>query len=439
MRLPIHAAGELMLLVANDHDAPEPQNEVQIMLHRSDGSKTLLERIGRLSSKRVFAQVKEGDEVEISEVYAKIRVDDVLLSCTGQLQLAKVGQPVACKVGQRVRVKENGHPIGHGEIETVVGSNEAVVAFVRSGTNPRLRFHWESFAAHDVSLDDDGGADGNTDTQCSSFEASGSKVGLVIVADAQFRNSYELQIDSLRCFASKHNYDLWMLKRTSYSACDKYKDFFFKKHCMVSHLLSERPADYTVVVVDADVVGVNLERGLNDWVSAGTDLQFYEREMTHEIAAGNYIARNTAFARSFLMGWADFELNGRRGPGYSSADNGAIHIHLVESLGLGGSASCSTLYHALKHDVTDLSEYFRFVKCTMDLLGGPKTWRLDGGKQVKIWGERNFFVADAMTVNYKVSASSGPVMHHGVKKRADVLATYYSDVENCVVKSTVEV
>merc|ERR1712178_262505 len=98
------------------------------------------------------------------------------------------------------------------------------------------------------------------------------------------------------------------------------------------------------------------ERGLEQWALSGGDLQLYERVTALEIAAGNYIAKNTPWARKWLMDWA---LRYDKIPkGYSSADNGAVHLHLLDTLELKHRQSCQKKYDKLVAPVTNLGPYF---------------------------------------------------------------------------------
>merc|ERR1712113_417223 len=155
-------------------------------------------------------------------------------------------------------------------------------------------------------------------------------IGLVVFADTAFQHRFEGQIASLHCFARRHGYEMWVMEGYEFPPCMD-PDPFFRKHCIVASFLELQVDGYQAVVLDADVVGFVLPRGLEQWTQLDYDIQLYERGMTKEIAAGNYLVRNTPFARKFLRGWVNF--TARRPPGFSSADNGALHLHIVEVLG----------------------------------------------------------------------------------------------------------
>ncbi|CAD7942884.1 unnamed protein product [Amoebophrya sp. A120] len=100
------------------------------------------------------------------------------------------------------------------------------------------------------------------------------------------------------------------------------------------------------------------------------DVMFFERiwglENHNELMAGAYMVQNTARARRFLRQWASWEE--QRPPGYSSADNGAIHMAVPEALGVSAS-HCEKKFAALTSDVTDLSPYAKVLLCVRQHLG----------------------------------------------------------------------
>lgn len=269
--------------------------------------------------------------------------------------------------------------------------------------------------------------------RCESLEAGGgAKLGLLIVANPLFQNTYKSQIASLRCFAARHKYDLWILEGPEYSVCSEYHaDFFFKKHCMVAEFLERSPSGYVAAVLDADVVAAVLDRGLEQWLDEGADVQLYQRCQFVELAAGNYMVRNTAFARGFLRRWASY--CHQRPPGYSSSDNGAIHLVVAETVMLEGTDRCRELYRGLDLPVTNLSKYWNFVRCVVDTLGPARAWHLPGGR-ITIWPRLQFWVTDASPLDGHASLEVGPVMHHGVKDKARVLQHYYKDLDSCELK-----
>lgn len=269
------------------------------------------------------------------------------------------------------------------------------------------------------------------------------RVGIVVVADANFQIEFSPQLHSLRCYAARNHYDFVTFDRVMFPECEKMKhekhadsDIFFMKHCIVAEFLRAQPPGYTAVVVDSDNVAVVMDKGLERWLQNPGDVQFYERDAVVEIAAGNYIARNTPFGLRFLMQWSEYVH--RQPPGFSSADNGALHAHLISTLRLAGREKCLDMYQNLTDDSMHLDPYMEFVKCARQKLGNPRTWHTGDGK-VTIWPQLHFFVADGVSFELQASPLLGPVIHHGVKDRKLVEtpygkeSKYYKNLDRCEI------
>jgi len=247
-------------------------------------------------------------------------------------------------------------------------------------------------------------------------------LGILVVGDSYFQQRYATQLQSQRCFAKKNGYEHVVLSSFEYDACAHIKDFFFRKHCSIAEYLESRPLGWRVVVLDADVVAVVLERGLDRWANYPSDIQLYERITMHEIMAGNYMLRNGPFARSFLRLWASW--HSKKPPGFSSSDNGAIHLVVMQITQVQGFERCRALYGNLTAQVDNLDPYWEFVMCTKAALGPPRHWAAHGGS-LTIWPRAQFFVVDGVYLDRLASRTMGPVMHHGIKEAHDVVRHYY--------------
>jgi hypothetical protein len=203
-----------------------------------------------------------------------------------------------------------------------------------------------------------------------------SSIHILVPSDDHFHQHYRLATESMKCYAEKFGYTFvdrmkaerrlrLQLSRGNLKQACSTGNYFFDKHCLVARYLEANPQASHVVVMDADVMAVP-DQPLDHWIDnmADSDLLFYERCTQIEVAAGIYIARNTDAARDFLTSWSQW---GPRQPrGFCSADNGAIHIHLLHKLGLevdDPNAECLSKWNALTKGVDDLDEYFTFVQC----------------------------------------------------------------------------
>lgn len=204
--------------------------------------------------------------------------------------------------------------------------------------------------------------------------------------------------------------------------------FFFRKHCTVSKFLESQPASYTAAIFDGDVVVAAPMRSLEKWINHSADVQLYNRCLFHEIMAGNYMVRNTPFARDFVMRWAEYY--DRRPSGFSSADNGAIQLVVMETVQVEGFRTCYDMYRNLTDKVTNLDHYWNYVHCTKEAIGPARAWNMETGS-LTLWPRLEFCVADGVFLNRWANDEVGPIMHHGVKDPKDVTSFYYKDLDQC--------
>jgi hypothetical protein len=193
-------------------------------------------------------------------------------------------------------------------------------------------------------------------------------------------------------------------------------------------MLERLPPELGIFVFDLDVTVFNFDVPLEKWAERA-DVVLYERENNHEVAAGNYFVRNTPFARRFLLHWASY--NHRRPTGFSSSDNGGIHLALLDALQLD-RAHCSGLYERLEALVDNLEPYWEFVRCAKAMLHPPRRWDLpgvDGLERITILPRAHAWVADGYVFNLKIAAGIGPVFFHGIKE-VQTLRDYF-DAATC--------
>lgn len=256
-----------------------------------------------------------------------------------------------------------------------------------------------------------------------------TKVHIITVADKAFRERYDPIFEKMGKYAQRHGYTWNILDPKTFEEqaveCQQYslQEFFFKKHCWISKWMEllDLPSLDIVFVVDSDVVPFRASIPLDHWTDFSEDFVFYIRSWSNEIAAGNYAVRNTVAAREFLRTWAGYENQKPVKGGYSSADNGALHLHLLRSMGLElkfPPGKCADLWTNLSERVTNLTQYWAYVTCTREHL--PEDTHLENGAlSVRILSKGTAFVIDYNMDTYGIDGSGlaggGPVFHHGVK------------------------
>uniref|UniRef100_A0A915EQL5 Uncharacterized protein n=1 Tax=Ditylenchus dipsaci TaxID=166011 RepID=A0A915EQL5_9BILA len=194
----------------------------------------------------------------------------------------------------------------------------------------------------------------------------------------------------------------------------KHDQLFFKKHCAASVYLQD--ADW-MLVLDADAGVVNPNHCIEEWIDDRVDLVFYERFFNWEIASGNYLAKNTEFARNFLMKWADWQYI--QPSNWNGADNGvlqcvylhiwfpgqiSVSLHILQTVLPDARAeikACDTIWHK----GTGYDTYMAYVACVKVTLGANRLypgvlrilrrahgWVRDGYITNDAWGERDFML-----------------------------------------------
>jgi len=270
------------------------------------------------------------------------------------------------------------------------------------------------------------------------FDVNGSRgVGILIVVDYSNRQKLAYQLTAMQCYARYHGYRLDVIG--PHTGCLQI-NFFFVKHCTVANFLQRQQEGYTAFVMDGDVIPVVMQRGLDAWISPDEDLVFYEREWSPEVAAGNYIARNSAFSKAVLNSWANFEQVTPSYPVFTGHDNGALHAVIAIVLNLPCAAQVVRLFTGLSHkginasDVTRIPmEYKHFIAAAEMARGPPRRWvnASHGGASgnLTILPRLHAWVVDSHATLSKGCVQLGSIFHHGVKSREDVVGYFASDAD----------
>jgi len=279
-------------------------------------------------------------------------------------------------------------------------------------------------------------------------DSAGERIGIVALGDANYTRRYAFTLAAFQCYAARHGYDLAVIRPDDAEyrdACTEYPEFFFRKHCLVAAFLQRQAPGYRAFVMDLDVLVMRSDLPLDHWVSGATstrsaDLVFYERLWSPEVAAGNYQARNTPFAVAFLQHWAAYAA--RQPPGFSSADNGALHLALLDALG-APRQRCAALYQGLHatnaqgaESLDGNSPYWAFVRCTKAVLHPPRAWGLPGRGQITLLPRGHAWVFDAFLEDDHIApeaTGSAPVFYHGVKNMTEAAAWF--DLERCEARA----
>lgn len=250
---------------------------------------------------------------------------------------------------------------------------------------------------------------------------------IVSVSDSTFQKKYKAQMETVECYAEKHDISFHYLNVENIKNCSNIRGFFFKKHCRVSHFLETVPDDDIVFVFDGDVIvksdDLNMKLSIHEFQN---DIVFYQRCWSKEIAAGNYIVKNSPQVRQFLHQWSMWF--SRQPSGFSSADNGAIHLQILKSLygtSSGKYLKCLEMYNNLASSVNNLTSYWNFVACARKSIPFNTSISRIGGLKISLLHPKHSWIHD--NVCNKIYVDKSPFIH-GIKKEYDIKKHFYGRV-----------
>ena len=192
-----------------------------------------------------------------------------------------------------------------------------------------------------------------------------SYIYFFVAVDSHFEQMNRLQIESLRCYASHHNYVFLLTNMDKLSACSRHKTVYYKRHCALSSMMENLLQDSIIFLFDSDVVVGFDDVPMDYWLIQDENFVFYERGFSGEVMAGSYQVINNNKSRAFLKMWAELEFS--EPIGFNSADNGAIHIALLKQFDIGNK--CIEQYNGLNTTVDNLKPFFIVIHCARQALG----------------------------------------------------------------------
>ena len=149
----------------------------------------------------------------------------------------------------------------------------------------------------------------------------------MVFVTENFKTKNHLQIDTIKCYSKIKGIDFHLIDLNKTANCNHTVEFY-RRHCLLAEFMENCAENDFAYLMDSDVIAHNYE---GDWewdIQEKHDLIFYERWFNGEVVAGGYGAKNNEKTREFLKMWADLELD--QPEGFSSADNGAIHVALMK-------------------------------------------------------------------------------------------------------------
>ncbi|KAI6175053.1 hypothetical protein M3Y97_00989200 [Aphelenchoides bicaudatus] len=249
-----------------------------------------------------------------------------------------------------------------------------------------------------------------------------------IVYDDSHNADYHLAEKTVLCYAEVHKYVYVKVNLKKEPRLRKQcpgSDLMFQRHCVVAQLMKENEKAWDwILFIDSDMGVVNPNHLLEEYIDSSADLVFYDRMYNYEIMAGSYLARNTDYARQFLIKWAMYEKKviPNTFQAYST-DNGAIQALYLDEFcpKCKKRGKCIKIWEASR----DFGDVFRFESCARALLGNKPKFKNPKGLLLQRTNGTDYWVRDAWVTDSFWGKSD--FMFHGWKesKRENDIWTYW--------------
>jgi hypothetical protein len=254
------------------------------------------------------------------------------------------------------------------------------------------------------------------------------QIVIITITDAAYRRmGIEQQNASLICYAHRYpNYRFLSLDFSYSYACLHIPNVYFRKHCVILMYMINHPDIDWILVLDADIGVVDLTRRIEEYLPTKneTDIHivFYER-FNGEVHAGGYLIQNHPWSHRFLIGWLDWEPRITSFPG-SNGDNGALHMHLLDTVEGVSQKIRDECWHAygLAVPYNDTYQfYIGCVKCALDY-----RWEF---RHIRILRRGHGYISDPI-FGARLIASHDFLMH-GDKNNMTIFYTHNIDTDEC--------
>ncbi|EYC33134.1 hypothetical protein Y032_0002g620 [Ancylostoma ceylanicum] len=207
----------------------------------------------------------------------------------------------------------------------------------------------------------------------------------------------------MKCYAQLQSYDFLIFNDSHFVNECRQDRIHFRRHCMVAQALNNY--DY-VLLVDSDIVVVNPQKRIEEFIDPSADIIFYDRFYNWEVAIGSYIVKNTSWSRQFLLGLAAYYKPFP--PMMRRNDNVALMARLGFSLSPLNSRRIRTCFRIYDN----IKDYYGIV---LHAACVRRTFRTNPN-HVKIYPKGTAWVRDVWLTN-SLWSREDDFMLHGCKER----------------------